>query len=209
MTAPQLTAYKQGQTVVSGDRANTMVQSCDIISQLRAFVGVTGIEVLARGQFAINDGNGGLFYWDATATGPDDGINVIVPPSSKTGAWIRNILGGFSTTATIDIVLTWTGPQTVFGGWLGGEKFTRALTLPANFVGSQGLAPKTLPTATYTVTVKKNGITIGTAVSSTGGVWTFSAATITSCAIADYLDFYGSGDTTIADFGLTLLAAVQ
>lgn len=206
MTAPQLTAYAQGQTVVSGDRANTMVQSCDVISQLRAFVGKTGIEVLARGQLAINDGNGGLFYWDATATGPDDGLNVIVPTGSAIGAWIRNVLGGVGASVPIDIVLTWTGPQTVATTWLGGEKFTRAVTLPMNCVGSQGLVPKTLPTGSYVVTMKKNGTTIGTATCSTGGVWTFATSSATAFAISDYLDFYGPGDTTIADFGLTLAA---
>lgn len=207
MTAPQLTAYHQGQTVVSGDRANTMVQSCDVIYQLRAFVGKTGIEVLVRGQFAINDGNGGLFYWDATATGPDDGLNVIVPTGSFIGAWIRNFLNGMTPEAlSVDIVMTWTGPQTVATTWLGGEKFTRAITLPINLVGSQGLVPKTLSSGSYVVTLKKNGSTIGTATCSAGGVWTFLVATAVSFAIGDYLDFYGAGDTTIADFGLTLLA---
>ena len=209
MTAPKLTAYAQGQTVVSGDRANTMIQSCNVIEQLRGFVGLPGIEVLARGQFAINDGSGGLFYWDSTATGPDDGINVIVPTGTAIGAWIRNNLGTGGTTVPIDIVLTWTGPQTVATTWLGGEKFTRAITLPMNCTGSQGLVPKTLPTGSYVVTMKKDGVTIGTATCSTGGAWTFSTASTTSFAISDYLDFYGAGDATIADFGLTLAATTS
>lgn len=89
MTAPQLTDYTQGIGTVSADMLNTFMQTCDNFTQLRAFPGNIGIEVLARGQAYANDGAGGIFYWNSTATGPDDNLNVIVPQSGVAGAWIR------------------------------------------------------------------------------------------------------------------------
>lgn len=206
MAAPQLTVQIQGQTVSDADRLNTYMQSCDVVAELRGFVGVPGIEVALRGLAAVNDGGGGFFYWDDSATGPDDGVNVIVPTGSAIGAWIRLNLSGGST-AVVDVVLTWTGAQTAAAVWLGGEKFTRAVTFPQNFAGSAGLIPKTLPATSYVVDIRKNGVSFGTATSNTSGIWTFASAGAVSFAIDGYIDFYGPGDTTIANFGLTLLAS--
>jgi hypothetical protein len=123
--------------------------------------------------------------------------DLVVVPSGVTGE-------------DFDFVVTWTGPQTTATAWLGGEKMTRPVVFPANFSGSQGRSPITNPAATYTVTFKKNGSTIGTAVSTTGGVWTFasSGGTSYSFAVGDVIDAYGSGDTTIANFALSLSGSV-
>lgn len=110
----------------------------------------------------------------------------------------------------VDIVVNWTGPQTAADAWLGGEKVTRPMTFPANFSGSKAEIVTTNPAGTYTVTVKKNGSSIGTAISDTGGAWTFatSGGASFSLAVGDTFNAYGSGDTTIADFSLTFKGSV-
>lgn len=90
MSAPKLAQYNNGLGSVTGDNLNTMVQSCDTVTQLRGFIGLPGIEVLVRGQTAVNDGNAGAYYWDSNATGADDGINIIQPVGAgASGRWIR------------------------------------------------------------------------------------------------------------------------
>jgi hypothetical protein len=90
MTAPQLAVQLNGQGSVSADNLNTYQQTCDNIAQLRAFVGAPGVQVFVRGTSVINDGGQGNFAWIATGTGPDDGLNVIVPAGgAPTGIWQR------------------------------------------------------------------------------------------------------------------------
>lgn len=109
MTAPKLFAQIQGQGAVSADNLNTFAQTCDNVGQLRAFVGLQGIGVFTRGLATPNDGGAGSYYWDTSAIGPDDGINVIVPTGSASGAWVRVVefaIGqqepyGFVTTAAL------------------------------------------------------------------------------------------------------------
>lgn len=106
-------------------------------------------------------------------------------------------------------VLSWTGPQTDAAAWLGGENVRVPVIFPANFAGSGGTAPGVAQSGTYTVTVKKNGTTVGTAVRS-GSAWT--GATVGGVAVAyavgDIFATYGSGDTTIADFSYTFKGSV-
>ena len=109
MSAPELTVYEAGQTSVTADRLNTFGQTCDNIANLRGFIGISGIQVFIRGAVTPNDGGAGAFYWDATGTGPDDGVSVIVPTGSVLGCWVRLsvVLGvandafGFPTTADL------------------------------------------------------------------------------------------------------------
>lgn len=107
-----------------------------------------------------------------------------------------------------DVILTYGGGPPASGQWLGGERFARAVNFPANFVGSQGLIPKTLPTSAFTISINKNGSQVGTASCSTSGAWTFltTGGNPVSFVTSDYLDFVGPGsaDATIADFGVTL-----
>jgi hypothetical protein len=100
----------------------------------------------------------------------------------------------------------WTGPQGTANAWLSGKNIRNAWSFASNWAGSGGEAPKTLPTASYTVTIKKNGSSVGTAICDTSGNWAFatSGAAAVSFSIGDKLDFYGAGDTTIADFSFTL-----
>lgn len=89
MSAPQLTVFVQGQGAVNADQYNTFVQGCDTFAELRAFVGIPGMQVYARGQTVPNDSFQGNFYWDVSATGPDDNDNVIIPPGAASGGWVR------------------------------------------------------------------------------------------------------------------------
>jgi hypothetical protein len=91
MTAPQLKVQIQGQGVVSADNLNSYLSSCNTFADLRAFIGVPGIEVFSRGRSAINDGFGGLFYWDASGLGPDDNATLIVPSGTTVGCWVRSL----------------------------------------------------------------------------------------------------------------------
>lgn len=92
MSAPALQAFVQGQGSVSADNLNTFEQTCDTIVQLRGFVGLPGMQVSVRGTSAPNDGGGGAFYWNASASGPDNDVTVIVPTGAATGAWIRLVI---------------------------------------------------------------------------------------------------------------------
>lgn len=91
MTAPQLTAYANGPIAIGGDQLNTFMQTCDTAAQMRGLIGVVGMSLYARGINSVNDGLGGDFYWNSTATGPDDNLNTIVPAGSGSGAWVRVI----------------------------------------------------------------------------------------------------------------------
>lgn len=109
-----------------------------------------------------------------------------------------------------DVVLTFTGGPPTMTQWLGGESIRQAISFPANFAGSGGTIPKTLPTGAFVVAIKKNGVQVGSASCSTGGVWTFTSSGAVSFGIGDELDFYGPGsaDASMANFGLTLAGAL-
>lgn len=94
MAVPALAVQIQGHAVVTADNLNTYAQTCDTVAELRGFIGIPGVEVLIRGIVAPNDGGAGSFYWDASSTGPDDGVNVIVPTGSASGAWVRLTVTG-------------------------------------------------------------------------------------------------------------------
>lgn len=89
MAAPQLTAQIQGQTLISGDRANTYVQWCSTAAQLRDFIGLSNMTVYMQGITAPGDGGQGAFSWDSTVTQPDDNTNYIVPLGASGGGWVR------------------------------------------------------------------------------------------------------------------------
>lgn len=93
MAAPALSAQIQGQGTVGADNFNTYEQTCDVFAELRAFVGLPGIQVFARGGEEIADGLQGAFYWNSTSTASDDGVNFIKPPATggagTPGCWVR------------------------------------------------------------------------------------------------------------------------
>lgn len=95
MTAPALKVYIDGTTndPVTGDNLNTFEQTCDLASQLRAFIGTAGSQVFIRGLTAVGDGGQGVFYWVGTGALVDNGVTVIVPPGTAAGGWLRATYG--------------------------------------------------------------------------------------------------------------------
>lgn len=88
MPAPQLTQFFNGAMAVTADALNTFMQTCDTLTQLRAFVGVPGLQVSVRGTGEAGDGGGGFYYWDASATGPDNNNSIIIPTAASSGGWV-------------------------------------------------------------------------------------------------------------------------
>lgn len=108
-----------------------------------------------------------------------------------------------------DPILTYTGGPPGPSEFLGGEAFTRDISFPADLAGSFGLPPGANPGASFAVTIKVSGVTVGTATCSTGGVWTFTTVGHVGFSVeggVDYLQFFGPAtpDASIADFGFTL-----
>ncbi len=89
MTATPFMPYPNGVGVVSGDNLDAFVQTVVSADQLRTLTGDTGISITLLGYVTPGDGGEGGFYWDATSTGPDNGISVIMPTGATVGAWIR------------------------------------------------------------------------------------------------------------------------
>ena len=82
----------QGQGVVSADQANTWIQSCASVAQMRTISGIGQMNMWLQGYTAANDGGQGMFVWVPNATGPDDGgITTVVPTGGTAGAWARQI----------------------------------------------------------------------------------------------------------------------
>lgn len=90
MTIPTNVVASNGVGVISDDQANTYVQTDQTASQLRGFIGNTGMSIMLQGLTAPGDGGAGLFYW-AIGNFTDDGLSTIVPPGAAgQGAWLRS-----------------------------------------------------------------------------------------------------------------------
>lgn len=95
MGIPSNAVQANGVGVVTDDELNTFVQVDQTAAQLRGFVGLTGMAVIMMGATAPNDGQGGIYYWQAGASFIDNGTTVIVPPgASGQGAWLRLAIAG-------------------------------------------------------------------------------------------------------------------
>ena len=108
MSAPALTLFQQGLTAVSADMLNTFEQTCDTLSELRAFTPTTGMQCYVRGQAAAGDGYQGTFYWNASLSGAtDDNLNTIIPSGVTLGGWVRlpgAVFPNKSTVAALPVV---------------------------------------------------------------------------------------------------------
>lgn len=211
MAAPKLTVFQQGLGAVNADNLNTLESTCDNLAQLRAFIGVQGVQVFLRGYVSLNDGGQGPFAWVSNATGPDNGATIIIPTGVSVGAWVRIPLIAFPAPfPSTGLILTWTGVQTNAATWLGGEAAEIAYTIPKDLPGSVGVKPKTRPTADYVVSIQVNTVEVATATFVVADDdWVFAAAADHAVVIGADVDFIGPGDTTVANFGLTIRVTVS
>ena len=199
-----LTVYTDGSDApVTGDGLNTFQQTCDNVAQLRAFIGVAGVQVYVRGTTSVADGGQGEFYWNATGTAPDDnGVTTVVPNGSGTGEWTRlpfTSVGSFAVSGNMTV----TGTETV-GGTLAvagaatvptpaaGDNSTRAATtafvraqmIPAVQVYTSGSGTYTTPAGAYYLRIRMiggggggGGGGVGGGTGGTGGTTSFGAVT--------------------------------
>lgn len=175
MTLPALSVQIQGQGSVSADNLNTYFQTCTNIAQLRAFTGVDGIEVFVRGAVTAGDGGGGNYYWNSQSTAADNGTTVIVPVGSVKGAWLLIPIGAqqlppFLSASFYDVPVYMEGMPSNMETYPV-YNAVRAVYLPANLTGSI-FTIGVNPTSTFTITLNKNGTSIGTIAFSTLGVVT-------------------------------------
>lgn len=85
---PSLQVQANGQAVLNDAYLNTMVQGGCVVANLRGFIAVSNMVVLTVGQTAPGDGLARMYYWSATSTAADDGLNVIAPNGLLAGRWL-------------------------------------------------------------------------------------------------------------------------
>jgi hypothetical protein len=91
-----------------------VVQSIGLVTDLRSQNQNLGSLYQASGLSIEGDGSGGTFYWDATNTNTDDGVNVIQVTGTSTGRWIR-ISSALSPDGIVSGgIVTWTGTGLIF-----------------------------------------------------------------------------------------------
>lgn len=108
-----------------------------------------------------------------------------------------------------EVSLTYTATPAA-QGWMGGHVFTRSVDFDVDFDGARGEVI-TDPGAEFVISIKKNGVEVGTATIGTDGVYAFETtggATV-SFISGDSIDFYGP-DTigTAANFKMTLVGTL-
>lgn len=96
-------------------------------------------------------------------------------------------------------------------GWMGGKIFNDAVTFAIDFEGAQG-SVETVPGSTFVISIRKNGVEVGTASISTDGVYTFAStgAAVVEFEAGDKLTFIGpSAVGSAANFIVELEGAIQ
>lgn len=126
---------------------------------------------------------------------------------------LDNIIVGTAASASAETYLvhmTFEGTPTA-QGFMGGHLFNDSVLFPIDFDGAQG-SVQTNPAATFTISIRKNDVEVGTAAISTAGAFEFdttSHATV-SFAAGDKLTFIGPDTVgTAANFIATLEGTVQ
>jgi hypothetical protein len=126
------------------------------------------------------------------------GVTFVAGPAGPTGPTGPSVY---------DMMLSWIG-RPIASETLARLEIARAFTIPSGCTGSQA-SVGTNPTATATVTFKKNGVDAGSVAFSTAGAPTFTCASPISLAAGDLLSFHAqaSADATLADIAVTLSGA--
>lgn len=84
------TVGKTAETVLTdSEEKQIRYYFANINRMLKTVPDVDGALVMLDGYYASNDGGGGLFYWDATETRPDNGGTVLAPKGAESGRYIR------------------------------------------------------------------------------------------------------------------------
>lgn len=121
------------------------------------------------------------------------------------------VVGDASASASTSLYVEMTYCETPGAqGFMGGEVMKVAATFPVNFSGAGG-AVITNPGSTFLISIKKNGVEVGTASISTAGVFTFATTggSTVSVISGDVLSFYGPSSVgTAANFMMTLVGAL-
>lgn len=143
----------------------------------------------------------------------DTGYKFVVKDSSDvTILTVDNIIAqgdAAATTLDYEVCFSYVGTPPV-SGFIGGFVAVRSLTIPANFAGSAGKVV-TNPSASYAMTVRKNGSTVGTITISTAGAFTFSTSggSAISLVSGDRLDMIGPNPVgTAANIMVTIKGSV-
>ena len=129
-------------------------------------------------------------------------LKAVTVKSDETGVEFTTVLSGAQ---PYDLGVSWSGVLPA-SQVLMRYPFPRAADFPAGLVGLRGVAA-VAATASTTLTMQKNGSTVGTAVwAAAGTTATFTMASATSFAAGDILTIVApaSPDATLADIGLAL-----
>lgn len=138
------------------DLVANAVRSYDVVASVRAAVvpvlaGAQTVVIDVEGGVLVNDGNGGIFYWSATALAVDDGSTVIRPTAilaANPGRYLRqaNLFGsqgsflmavtGCVTAPQMNITWVKNGPLVTIN-----MQGTAALTSNATSFGATGFLP--------------------------------------------------------------------
>jgi len=122
--------------------------------------------------------------------------------------WTRdNITVGTAAAASGDdylVAITYCGTPGA-QAFMGGHAFEDTVTFPIDFEGGQGTV-QTSPGSTYTISIRREDIEIGTAVIDTAGDYTFTTTGGTTVAFTagQKMTFIAPDSGTAADFCITL-----
>lgn len=155
-----------------------------------------------QGSTVPGDSGGGLFYWNATSTATDDGVNIVKPASlSGAGRYIRQAQSGFSGT----VPLTFSGlssPVNVTASYYVVGNIVEMLVPPAS-----GTSNSTAFTATFTNPTTLSGIapisvsqwvSIPAMTDASSGIYSQVATVSTAAALTGVvtLTFYKNGSAS-------------
>lgn len=153
------------------------------------------VELDSAGMAVIRQTDGIAYKWEITDADNNllwtrDDITVGVSSSSSSQTYIvANVFDGTP------------GAQQ----FMGGHVFDRGVLFPIDFEGAQG-SVETAPGSSYVVSVKRNGVEVGTITIDTGGAYTFETTGGTTVAFTagQRMTFTGPDSGTAADFLWTI-----
>lgn len=93
-------------------QTNAPQMTFNTLTDLRGSGGTSNVQVLLNGLTAVDDGNGGVYRWDAASTESDNGFTIVKATPVATGRWKRigngNTLKGSITFSGVTLTTTYT-----------------------------------------------------------------------------------------------------